>query len=113
MMFNNNIHNLAAKGGDGSELTIAKAILYDDNSFLTRSSSLVLKVFKDGVEVLNKPISSYPLSDASGSVAEINEKFSGYNELLIEVYDDNPLISEEPNFNLELEYFEKSAARAE
>ena len=111
-MFSNNSHNLSAKGYEGSEFIIAKPILYGDSSFLTHSNSLVLKVFVDGVQALKRPISSYPLSDADGSVAEINEKFSGYKELLIEVYDDNPLVSEEPNFNLELEYYEKSPAGA-
>lgn len=106
MMFNNNHRNFVVGSENGiKELTIAKAILYDDSSFLTHSSALTLKVFKDGIEVLNRHLSSYPLTDTNGAVAEINEKFTDFRELLIEVYDDNPLLSDELNFNLELEYF--------
>jgi hypothetical protein len=104
IMFNNNHRSYVLTGGESNdEFVINKAILYDDSSFLTHSQNLILKVFKDGVEVLNKHISSYPLKDETGTVAEINEKFSGYKELLVEVYDD-ALLSDEISFNVELAY---------
>jgi hypothetical protein len=103
IMLNNNHRNFFIGSDDGSdELTINRILLYDDSSFLSHSQNLFLKVFKDGVEILNKHISSYPLKDA-GTVAEIKEKFSGYKELLIEIYDDN-ILGDEAIFNLELEY---------
>jgi hypothetical protein len=104
LMFNNNHRSYVVTGGtENDEFIINKIILYDDSSFLSHSQNLILKVFKDGAAVLNKHISSYPLKDEAGTVAEINEKFQGYKELLIEVYDD-ALLSDEISFNLELAY---------
>jgi hypothetical protein len=105
IMLNHN-HRSFAIGSENpkDEFTINRILLYDDSSFLSHSQSLMLKVFKDGVEVLNKHISDYPLKDEAGSVAEINEKFTGYKELLVEVYDDNFLVSDDTMYNVELEY---------
>jgi hypothetical protein len=103
IMLNNNHRNFVIGSEDGTdEFIINRIILYDDSSFLSHSQNLILKVFKDGVEVLNKHISSYSLNEA-GTVAEIKEKFNRYKDLLIEIYDDN-LLGDKLTFNLELEY---------
>ncbi len=104
IMLNNNQRSFVLESDMTDELTINQIILYDDSSFLSHSQSLSLKVFKDGVEALNKHISTYPLKDESGTIALINEKFTNYKELQIEIYEDNPLLNEEINFNLELEF---------
>lgn len=108
IMLNNNhriFSYVSATGND--EFTINSIILYDESSFLSHSQSLMLKVFKDGVLVLDKHISDYPIKDEAGTTAEIKEKFKSFKELAIEIYDDNFVLNDELMFNLELEYMAK------
>lgn len=103
-LLNNNERSFSIDGNMGKrELLISEIACAQDFSFYSYGQSLALKVHKDN-EVFSKLISKYPMKDKDGTVAEINERFTDFNEVIVEVFADNPLLSVDLNFNVTVNY---------
>lgn len=104
-ILNNNQPSFTIKGGNGTRKVTLKSIeSADDASFLTYDQSLVLKVSKDGEHVIKDFISHFPINDPDAKIAELNQSFSDFNELIIAIHAENELLSADINFNIILNY---------
>ncbi|MGK7393475.1 MAG: hypothetical protein ACNS62_02845 [Candidatus Cyclobacteriaceae bacterium M3_2C_046] len=103
-ILNNNERSFSISGNKGkTAVFINKIASADDLSFFSYGQSLALKVSKDG-ESNSTYISKYQMEDDAGRVAKINETYQEFNDLIIEVYADNPLLSADLNFNVIIDY---------
>ncbi|MFW5762372.1 MAG: hypothetical protein ACOCXH_15470 [Cyclobacteriaceae bacterium] len=104
-VLNNNQPSFTIKRENGkSEVTIKSLESADDASFLTYDQSLVLTITKDGEHVIKDYISHFPTHDEEAKVAEIDQSFSDFDELIIAVHAENELLSADINFNIIINY---------
>jgi len=104
-ILNNNQHSFTIDGENGNKTVILKTLeSADDASFLTYDQSLVLKILKDGEHVVKDFISHFPIKGQESRIAELNQTFSNFNELIIAVHSENELLSGDINFNIFVNY---------
>lgn len=104
-ILNNNQHSFTIDGNKGQRKVTIKSIeSADDASFLTYDQSLVLKISKDGEFVIKDFISHFPINDEEAKIAEVNQTFSDFNELILAVHAENELLSADINFNIIVNY---------
>jgi hypothetical protein len=100
-ILNNNQPSFTINGENGKRKVTLKSIeSADDASFLTYDQSLVLKVSKDGEHVIKDFISHFPINDEEAKIAELNQTFTDFNELIIAVHAENELLSADINYNI-------------
>lgn len=103
-LLNNNDRSFSVDGEKGKKTFIlARIESADDFSFYSYGQSLAVKIMKDD-EVFSSLISKYKMDDDEGKVAVINQKFENFNDLTVEIFSDNPLLSADINFNVIVDY---------
>jgi len=104
-ILNNNQHSFTISGDNGNKTVEIKTLeSADDASFLTYDQSMVLKVLKDGEHVVKEFISHFPIKGQESKIAELNQTFSNFNELIVAVHAENELLSGDINFNIIVNY---------